>query len=111
MRVSRFLSVSGLGLVINVGIASWVALFAGPAGLLARWWPSVAALAGTMCGLAFNFAGYKYLVFCPAAEGPRIPPCSDTLNERRRAPKEFERAGPQPANGDERREVRKWSRR
>jgi putative flippase GtrA len=59
MRVGRFISVSVLGLVINVGIASWVASFAGPVRLLARWWPSVAALAGAACGLAFNFAGYK----------------------------------------------------
>lgn len=65
MRVGRFISVSVLGLAINVGIASWVAGFAGPVKGLASWWPSVAALAGAGCALAFNFAGYKYLVFHP----------------------------------------------
>jgi putative flippase GtrA len=62
-RVGRFLSVSVLGLAINVGTASWVATFPEPVRWLARYWPSVAALAGAVCGLAFNFAGYKYLVF------------------------------------------------
>jgi len=63
MRVGRFISVSVLGLAINVGIASWVASFSGPVRWLAMWWPSVAALAGAACGLGFNFAGYKYFVF------------------------------------------------
>jgi putative flippase GtrA len=59
MRVGRFVSISVLGLTLNVGVASWVASFAGPVRWLAIWWPSVAALAGAACGLGFNFAGYK----------------------------------------------------
>lgn len=46
MRIGRFLSVSVLGLAINVGTASWVAVFTEPVRWLARWWPSVPALAG-----------------------------------------------------------------
>jgi putative flippase GtrA len=67
-RVGRFLSVSIVGLAINVGTASGVVMFVGPVRWLARWWPSVAALAGATCGLAFNFAGYKYLVFLPGSK-------------------------------------------
>jgi len=63
MRIGRFLSVSVLGLAIDVGTASWVAVFTEPVRWLARWWPSVAALAGAACRLALNFGGYKYLVF------------------------------------------------
>ena len=70
MRVGRFLSVSVLGLAINVGTASWVAALAEPVRWLARWWPSVAALVGAACGLMFNFAGYKYLVFSPYRSMP-----------------------------------------
>ena len=65
MRMGRFLSVSVLSLAINVGTASWIAVFTEPVRWLVRWWPSVAALAGAACGLALNFAGYKYLVFSP----------------------------------------------
>ena len=80
MRIGRFLSVSVLGLAINVGAASWVAVFTEPFGWLARWWPSVAALAGAACGLAFNFAGYKYLVFFTRRTA-RIGLCSDAFDE------------------------------
>jgi putative flippase GtrA len=65
MRVGRFISVSVLGLAVNVGVATWVAGFAGTVRWLTSSWPSIAALAGAGCGLAFNFAGYKYLVFYP----------------------------------------------
>ena len=64
-RVGRFLSVSVLGLAINVGTASWVAAIAEPVRWLTRYWPSIAALAGAACGLGFNYAGYKFLVFRP----------------------------------------------
>lgn len=82
MRAGRFLSVSILGLAINVGAASWVAIFAEPLKWLARLWPSVAALAGTVCGLAFDFAGYKHLVFSPGPKIARTGFRSDTLNQR-----------------------------
>jgi putative flippase GtrA len=81
MRMGRFLSVSVLSLAINVGTASWIAVFTEPVRWLVRWWPSVAALAGAACGLVFNFAGYKYLVFVrrPRAQ---IGLCSDTTRSR-----------------------------
>lgn len=80
LRLGRFLSISVLGLAINVGAASWVAVFTEPVRWLARWWPSVAALVGAACGLALNFAGYKYLVFFTR---PRAPSglCSDAFAE------------------------------
>lgn len=98
MRVGRFISVSVLGLVINVGIASWVASFAGPVRWLARWWPSVAALAGAACGLAFNFAGYKYLVFYLGRSEP-IRLCSEAQDPLTTGPPLARgRGGPTPPN-------------
>jgi putative flippase GtrA len=72
MRVGRFLLVSIFGLAINVETASWVSAVVVPVRWLERWWPSVAALAGTSCGLAINFAGYKYLVFSRWAKRAEI---------------------------------------
>jgi putative flippase GtrA len=64
---SQFLLVSCIGAAINVGTSWYVATFVHPpAQLNPRYWPSVAALCGTACALAFNFFGYKYLVFAPA---------------------------------------------
>jgi putative flippase GtrA len=80
-RVGRFLSVSVVGLAINVGTASGVVMFVGPVRWLATWWPSVAALAGAACGLAFNFAGYKYLVFFPGSRRGADP--TSTLTDGR----------------------------
>lgn len=65
MRLPWFLLVSVAGLVINVGAASSVASLMRPVIALERFWPSIAAVAGAVCGLAFNFAGYRYLVFSP----------------------------------------------
>jgi len=67
-QAGRFLSISLFGLATNVGIASWVASFSRTAFIvdyrhLIASWPSIAALAGSSCSLAFNFVGYKYLVF------------------------------------------------
>ena len=62
-QLGRFFLVSVAGLVINVAAASSVANLINPTEGLRKYWPSVAALVGTLCGLAFNFAGYKYLVF------------------------------------------------
>jgi putative flippase GtrA len=79
-RLGRFSVVSILGLAINVGSASWVATSAEPVGAFARLWPSVAALAGAACGLAFNFVGYRYLVFVPRPVASKRFP-SDTPGE------------------------------
>ena len=62
----QFLLVSCIGAGINVGAAWYVATFVhAPAALDARYWPTIAALCGTASALAFNFIGYKYLVFAP----------------------------------------------
>ncbi len=68
-RLWRFLLVSVAGLAINVGTASFVASLMRPLLGLERFWPSIAAMVGAVCGLAFNFAGYRYWVFSP----PRKP--------------------------------------
>ncbi len=62
-RLPRFLCVSVTGLVINVATASSVASLMRPVLGLEKYWPSIAAMVGAVCGLAFNFAGYRYLVF------------------------------------------------
>lgn len=82
MRAGRFLAISVLGLAINVGTASSVVLFVHPVRLLMRWWPSVAALAGTACGLAFNFAGYRYVVFAPRPAWVRTEPSAPSRASR-----------------------------
>lgn len=64
-RFPRFLSVSVAGLSINVGAASFVASLTRPLTGLERFWPSIAAIVGAACGLAFNFVGYRYWVFSP----------------------------------------------
>ena len=64
-QLGRFFLVSVSGLLINVATASSVASLIQPIPGLEKYWPSVAGLVGALCGLAFNFAGYKYLVFCP----------------------------------------------
>ena len=64
-QASRFLAVSLLGAVINVSSASYVATFIAPIHGIERYWPSIAALAGTASALIFNFLGYKHIVFSP----------------------------------------------
>ena len=68
-RLPRFLLVSVFGLAINVGAASFVATLIRPLMGLEKFWPSIAAMVGAVCGLTFNFAGYRYLVFSPPLKG------------------------------------------
>jgi putative flippase GtrA len=63
MQAGQFLVVSLLGALINVSSASYVASFVPAIRGLESYWPSIAALAGTACGLGSNFLGYKHLVF------------------------------------------------
>lgn len=65
-QATQFLAVSLFGALINVSSASYVATFIPAIHGLEAYWPSIAALAGTACGLAFNFLGYKHLVFVEA---------------------------------------------
>jgi putative flippase GtrA len=62
-QASQFLAVSLVGAVINVSSASYVATFITPIHGIERFWPSIAALAGTASALVFNFLGYKHIVF------------------------------------------------
>ena len=62
-QAGQFLMVSLFGALINVSSASYVATFVPPIRGMESYWPSIAALAGTACGLAFNFIGYKHIVF------------------------------------------------
>jgi putative flippase GtrA len=64
-QAGQFLAVSLLGAVINVSSASYVATFISPIHGFERYWPSIAALAGTASALIFNFLGYKHIVFSP----------------------------------------------
>jgi putative flippase GtrA len=77
-QAGRFLSISLLGLATNVGTASWIASLSKLASIggfrqLTTYWPSVAALAGSCCSLAFNFLGYKYLVFSRSDRAAAVP--------------------------------------
>ena len=64
-QAGQFLVVSLFGAFLNVTSASYVATFVPPMHALDPYWPSLAALVGTACGLASNFVGYKHIVFCP----------------------------------------------
>jgi putative flippase GtrA len=64
-QAGQFLAVSLVGAVINVSSASYVATFIAPIHGIERYWPSIAALAGTASALIFNFLGYKHIVFSP----------------------------------------------
>ena len=60
---AQFLVVSILSSVVNVASASYVATYMRPPVEFASYWPTVAALVGTVFSFVFNFIGYKYLVF------------------------------------------------
>lgn len=59
-----FLTVAGLGLGLNAGIFYAVNDLVGPQGAIPpRTWANIAAFVAASLGLAWNFIGYKYLVF------------------------------------------------
>lgn len=61
---SEFLMVSGIGLVINVSAASIVVNWLGPQfGLAAEVWGIIGAIIAAICGMSWNFLGYKFFVF------------------------------------------------
>jgi len=62
-QASQFLVVSLVGAFINVSSASYVATYIPAIRGMESYWPSIAALAGTACGLASNFIGYRHIVF------------------------------------------------
>ena len=60
----QFLTVSLIGLLINVGTASLIVnLISIPFGLTAGAWAIIGALGGSLASLTLNFLGYKFIVF------------------------------------------------
>lgn len=61
---SQFIIVTLVGLVINVGAASVVmAVFGGKFGLDAKIWANIGAISAAFGAAAWNFFGYKFIVF------------------------------------------------
>ncbi|MDD5731534.1 MAG: GtrA family protein [Patescibacteria group bacterium] len=61
---SKFFLISIVGFIINVGSASIVVnLIPNFLGVAPQIWGNIGALAGTFLGLAWNFLGYKFVVF------------------------------------------------
>ncbi len=60
---AQFVVISVLASVVNIASASYVASFMKPPAELVSYWPTVAALVGTVFSFVFNFIGYKFLVF------------------------------------------------
>lgn len=60
----QFLLVTLLGFVINVGVASFVVNAIGPQfGFSPKLWANVGGIAAAFAAMAWNFVGYKFLVF------------------------------------------------
>ena len=60
----KFVSVSVLALLVNVGVASLVVNLVNPVlGLDAKTWANVGAVAGSAIALALSFVGFKIVVF------------------------------------------------
>lgn len=61
---TQFLMVSGVGFGINVGVASFVVNVIGPQfGTSSHLWAIIGAIIAGIAGLAWNFLGYKFIVF------------------------------------------------
>jgi len=60
----QFLVVSTIGLLLNVGTASFLVNILGPQlGLSEKIWANVGAVGGTLVVMTWNFLGYKFVVF------------------------------------------------
>ena len=60
---AQFVAISVVGSIVNIASASYVASFLNPPAELLSYWPTIAALVGTVFSFVFNFLGYKFLVF------------------------------------------------
>lgn len=64
LQFVEFFIVSVVGLTINVGVFAFLNNVVGPqAGIDAKTWASVSAAGAAIIGLAWNFSGYKIVVF------------------------------------------------
>jgi len=60
----KFLTVTFIGLLINVGVASFVVNIIGPQfGVSAKIWASLAAIVAAFFAFVWNFLGSKFIVF------------------------------------------------
>jgi len=60
----QFFIVNLIGFSLNVGVATLVVNVLGiPSGISEELWANIGALGGTLAGLAWNFLGYKLIVF------------------------------------------------
>lgn len=60
----QFLMVSVVGFGINVGVASFVVSSIGRhVGFNEKIWANIGAIIATLCAMAWNFFGYKFIVF------------------------------------------------
>jgi len=60
----QFFVISVIGFLFNVGMATFIVNVWGPqSGIDERIWANIGALGGTLCGLLWNFLGYKLIVF------------------------------------------------
>ncbi|MDQ1283662.1 MAG: hypothetical protein QG620_10 [Patescibacteria group bacterium] len=66
-KFTQFLTVSIVGAIINISVATAVVTYVKPmvdvAFLTSQLWGNIGALSGTAIGLVWNFLGYKFIVF------------------------------------------------
>lgn len=64
VEFSQYFLASLVGMLINVGVASFVNAYLKPQNkFLEKYWPQISALFGTAVGLMWNFLAYKIFVF------------------------------------------------
>jgi putative flippase GtrA len=59
----QFFTVSIIGFLVNVFVASFVFKSINPIGITSDQWGLIGAAFGSIAGLAWNFIGYKFIVF------------------------------------------------
>ena len=60
----KFYIVTGIGFFLNVGIASLIVNVVGPQfGMAMKTWANIGAIIAVVCVAAWNFLGYKFIVF------------------------------------------------
>jgi putative flippase GtrA len=61
---SQFYLITGISLLLNVGVASLIVNSIGPQfGLTETLWANIGAFIGVLCAFIWNFLGYKFIVF------------------------------------------------